>query len=227
MIPGKKRQTLRKSLLILVKMKIVLLGAPGVGKGTVANFLVKKLDIPHIATGDILREEAEANEKLKGIMNQGRLVPDKNVSEIIEKRLRKDDCKNGFILDGYPRTINQAEFLEEKNIIVDCVLNLKATEDEIIRRLSGRRICKKCKAIYHIDNIKPKKAGVCDKCGSKLIQRDDDKPEAIRQRLRVYEKQTAPLIKFYEERGILRDVNANQPVESVFKSALETLNKLI
>ena len=158
-------------------MKIILLGAPGVGKGTVASFLVKKLNLPHIATGDILREETEKNEKLREIMNQGKLVPDEFASEIIEKRLKKEDCKEGFILDGFPRTTNQAKFLEERNINFDYVLNLKATEDEIIRRLSGRRICSKCKAIYHIENIKPKIEGICDKCGSKLMQREDDKPE--------------------------------------------------
>jgi adenylate kinase len=206
-------------------MNIILLGAPGVGKGTVASFLVKELKIPHIATGDILREEAKTNKELRAIMNQGKLVPDEVVSEIIEKRLKKDDCKRGFILDGFPRTINQAKFLEERNINFDYVLNLKASEDEIIRRLSGRRICVKCKAIYHIENIKPKIAGICDKCGSKLIQREDDKPESIKQRFREYEKQTAPLIKFYEERGILKEVNANQPVEGVFKSVLEALQE--
>ena len=183
-------------------MKIMLLGAPGVGKGTVANFLVKKLKIPNVATGDILREEAKTNKELREIMNQGKLVPDELVSEIIERRLKKDDCKGGFVLDGFPRTIKQAEFLEERNVSFDYVLNLKASEGEIIKRLSGRRICAKCKAIYHIENIKPKKEGICDKCGSELVQRDDDKPESIRQRFRVYEKKTAPLIKFYEKKGI-------------------------
>ncbi len=143
-------------------MKIVLLGAPGVGKGTVANFLVKKLNLPHISTGDILREEAKTNKELREIMNQGKLVPDDFISEIIWKTLKKDGCKKGFILDGFPRTATQAEFLEEKNIGFDFVLNLKASEEEIIKRLSGRRICKNCKAIYHIENIKPKKDGVCD-----------------------------------------------------------------
>ena len=201
----------------------MLLGSPGVGKGTVAGFLVKKLKIPNIATGDILREEARTNKNLREIMNQGKLVPDEVVSEIIEKRVRNEDCKDGFILDGFPRTIEQAEFLEKRNISFDYVLNLKASEDEIIKRLSGRRICGKCKAIYHIENIKPKKEDVCDKCGSKLIQREDDKPSSIRQRFRVYEKQTEPLIKFYGEKGILKEVNTNQPVKGVFKSALEAL----
>ena len=141
----------------MLKMKIILLGAPGVGKGTVADFLVKKLKIPHIATGDILREEAKTNKNLREIMNQGRLVPDEVVSEIIEKRLKKEDCKKGFILDGYPRTIEQAEFLDKKNINTDVVINLKATEDKIVKRLSGRLICKKCGAIYNIETIVPKK----------------------------------------------------------------------
>ena len=144
---------LRKSLIIWVEMKIILIGAPGVGKGTVANFLVKKFNIPHIATGDILREEAKTNKNLRKVMNQGKLVPDKVVSEIIEKRLKKEDCRNGFILDGFPRTIEQAKFLEKNNAAFDYALNLKASEKEIIRRLSGRRICEKCNAIYHIENI--------------------------------------------------------------------------
>lgn len=201
-------------------MKIILLGVPGVGKGTVAGFLVKKLKIHHIATGDILRDEAETNKELGEMMNQGKLVPDELVSKIIEKRLKKEDCKKGFILDGFPRTINQAEFLEKRKINFDYVLNLKASEDEVIRRLSGRRICTKCKAIYHTENIKPRKEGICDKCGSKLVQREDDRQSSIRQRLRIYEKQTEPLIEFYEKKGILKEVNANQPMEDVFKSAL-------
>ena len=204
-------------------MKIMLLGAPGVGKGTVAGFLVKKYEIPQIATGDILREEAKTNNELKKMMDQGKLVPDDLVSEIIEKRLKKDDCKEGFILDGFPRTIKQVKFLEQKNINFDFVLNLKASEDLIIKRLSGRRICRKCNAIYHTENIPPKKEGVCDKCGSELIQRDDDEPESIKKRLRVYEEQTVPLIKFYKKKGILRDVDSNQPVEGVFKAALDVL----
>lgn len=204
-------------------MRIMLLGEPGVGKGTVANFLAKKLKIPQIAIGDILREEAKTNKEVKETIDKGQLVPDKFVSNIIEKRLKKEDCKGGFILDGFPRTVNQAEFLEEKNIAFDHVLNLKESEDEIIRRLSGRMICKNCKAIYHIKNIKPKKEGICDKCGSELIQRKDDKPESIRQRFKVYEKQTTPLIKFYEKKSILKEVNADQSVEGLFKSALEAV----
>ena len=204
-------------------MKIMLLGAPGVGKGTVAGFLVEKFELPNIATGDILREESKTNEELKGIMNQGKLVPDELVSKIIEKRLKKQDCKDGFILDGFPRTTKQAEFLEKRDVNFDYVLNIKAPENEIIKRLSGRRICRNCNAIYHVEKIKPKKEGICDKCGSELMQRDDDKPESIRQRLGVYENQTEPLARLYEEKGILKEVDANQPVEGVFKSALDAL----
>jgi len=201
----------------------MLLGAPGAGKGTVAGFLIKKLNLPSIATGDILREEAKTNNELKKIMDKGKLVPDELVSKIIEKRLKKDDCKEDFILDGFPRTIKQAGFLEQRNISFDYALNIKASEEVIIKRLSGRRICKNCNAIYHIENIPPKKEGICDKCGSELIQRDDDKPESIKKRLRVYEEQTEPLIKFYKKKGILRDVDSNQPVEGVFKAALDAL----
>jgi len=204
-------------------MKIILLGAPGAGKGTVANFLAKKLKVPQIAIGDILREEAKTNRELKETMDSGSLVPDEFVSSIIEKRLKKDDCRNGFILDGFPRTINQAKFLEQRNINIDYVLELKVSEATIIQRLSGRRICGKCNAIYHIENIKPKKDGICDKCGSELVHREDDKPKSIKQRFAVYEKKTEPLIKFYKEKGILKEVNVDQPVEGVFRSASEAL----
>jgi len=204
-------------------MKIILLGAPGAGKGTVANFLAKKLKVPQIAIGDILREEAKTNRELKETMDSGSLVPDEFVSSIIEKRLKKDDCRNGFILDGFPRTINQAKFLEQRNINIDYVLELKVSEATIIQRLSGRRICGKCNAIYHIENIKPKKDGICDKCGSELVHREDDKPKSIKQRFAVYEKKTEPLINFYKEKGILKEVNVDQPVEGVFRSASEAL----
>jgi adenylate kinase len=204
-------------------MKIALLGAPGVGKGTVAGFLAKKLKLPHIAAGDILREEGKTNKRLKDILDQGKLVPDEFISEIIWEYLKEDECKNGFILDGFPRTIKQALFLEGKNIRLDYVLNLKGSEEEIVRRLNGRLICRKCNAIYHTENIKPKKRGVCDKCGSKLVRREDDNPESIRERFELYEKETAPLIRFYEKKGILRDVDTNQKLEGVFKSALEAL----
>lgn len=210
-------------MLTLVKMKLILLGAPGVGKGTIAGMLVKKLSLPQIATGDILREEAKTNKELADIMGQGKLVPDELVSELIEKRIQKDDCSKGFILDGFPRTVNQAEFLDSKGITFDIVLNVVAPESTIIERLGGRWICKNCKAIYHTVNIKPKKEGVCDKCEGELIQREDDKPESIKKRLQVYEKSTEPLIDFYKAKGILKDVNADQAVEDVFKSALIAL----
>lgn len=204
-------------------MKLLLLGAPGAGKGTVANFLVKKFSLPHIAIGDILREEAKENKKIGETINQGRLIPDKVAEEIMEKRLKKADCKKGFILDGFPRSINQAKFLEERNVNIDYVLNLKVSEDAAIGRLSGRRVCEKCLEIYNIQKMQPKIKGICDKCGSKLIHRADDKPEAIRQRFRDCIRITVPLIEYYKKKKILKEVNADQAVEGVFKSSLEAL----
>ena len=204
-------------------MKIILLGAPGAGKGTVASFLTKKLKVPQIAIGDILREKAKTNKEVKETIDNGKLVPDEFAGKIIEKRLKKQDCRKGFILDGFPRTIKQAKFLEQRDFSIDYVLNLKVPEKTIITRLSGRRICRNCNAIYHIKNIKPKKQGICDKCSSKLVHREDDKPKAIKQRFAIYEKNTEPLIKFYKKRGILKDVNVDQPVKGVFSSTLKAL----
>ena len=204
-------------------MKLILLGAPGVGKGTVASSLIKKLEIPQISTGDILREEAKTNQELKDIMNSGKLVPDELVSEIIEKRLQKDDCKDGFILDGFPRTTKQAEFLDSKGVKFDFVVNIRLSAEKIIHRLSSRWICKNCKAIYSTISLKPKVEGKCDKCDGELMQRDDDKPESIKQRLNVYEEQTAPLIEFYEKKGILKNVDGDDTIENVFLSVLKVL----
>jgi adenylate kinase len=208
-----------------------LLGAPGAGKGTHAKRLSSLLGIPHISTGDIFREEMEKNSELgqevRRYVEKGELVPDEVVNQIVKKRLSQDDCKKGFILDGYPRTLQQAEALEqilkELSLPLKKVINLVVSEEEIIRRLSGRRICRNCGAIFHIVNMPPKKEGICDYCGGELYQRDDDKPEAIRHRLAVYHKQTEPLIRFYEEKGLLVNVNCEVPLEQSVEEIVKIL----
>jgi adenylate kinase len=208
-----------------------LLGAPGAGKGTHAKRLSSLLGIPHISTGDIFREEMEKNSELgqevRRYVERGELVPDEVVNLVVKKRLSQDDCKKGFILDGYPRTLQQAEALEEilkeLSLPLKKVINLVVSEEEIIRRLSGRRICRNCGAIFHIVNMPPKKEGICDYCGGELYQRDDDKPEAIRHRLAVYHKQTEPLIRFYEEKGLLVNVNCEVPLEQSVEEIVRIL----
>jgi len=199
-------------------MNIVLLGPPGVGKGTYAGRLSERYGIPHISTGDILREEikrdSELGRKVKKYVERGELVPDSIIIEVIKERLAADDCRKGFILDGFPRTLNQARALD--NIVrVDVVFNFVAPKEVIIERLSGRRICRKCGAIYHIRYKPPKKPGVCDICGGELYQREDDKPEVIERRLEVYKEQTAPLIDYYSRKGLLVDIDASKEVDEV------------
>jgi len=202
----------------LVKMNIVLLGSPGVGKGTYAKRISRIYSIPQISTGDMFREaiknQTGVGLKAKGYMDKGELVPDDVTIGIVNERLKQDDCKNGFMLDGFPRTIPQADVLSDI-IDIDKVLNFIASDEVIIDRLSGRRVCKSCGAIYHIRNIIPKVEGVCDNCGGELYQREDDKPESIKKRLDVYKKQTAPLINYYKEKDILVDIDANKPIEQV------------
>jgi adenylate kinase len=201
-------------------MNIVVLGQPGIGKGIYTGILVKKYKKPHISTGDMFREEIKKNtdigKKVMSFVNGGRLVPDEITNTMILRRLNKEDCKNGFFLDGYPRTVPQAEMLE-KFMIVDRVLNFVASEKVIIERLSGRRICKNCGATFHIKNMPPKIEGVCDNCSGKLYQREDDKPETIKVRIKEYLKKTKPLIDFYMERGILANIDVNPPIEEVDK----------
>jgi|TARA_Y100000031_G_C8196551_1_gene373969 adenylate kinase len=207
-------------------MNIILLGAPGVGKGTIASKLKEKLSFPHIATGDMLREnvaqKTELGIKAKDCMDKGLLVPDELVIEMIKERLKREDCKNGFILDGFPRTINQAEQINE--IKIDKVVNLQASDELIVKRLSKRRQCKKCGFIYHLENIKPNREGFCDKCNSELYQREDDKPEAIKKRLEVYREQTEPLIGYYKEKGLLVDVDGSGLPEDVFEIVVKAVN---
>ncbi len=207
-------------------MNIVLLGPPGAGKGTVAALLKKELGVPHISTGDIFRENikngTELGKKVQGIMASGGLVPDEVTIEMVRDRLSKDDTAQGYILDGFPRTIAQAEALCTIDDI-DRVINFVLDEEEIVKRLSGRRLCKSTGRIYHIVSNPPKKEGIDDETGEPLIQRDDDKPEAIRHRLEVYRKDTAPLIGFYTEKGLITDIDASVSPEEVLASVLAAL----
>lgn len=205
-------------------MRLVLLGPPGVGKGTQASNIVKKYNIPHISTGDIFRanikEGTELGVTAKGYMDKGLLVPDDLVVSIVNDRLEKDDCADGFLLDGYPRTVDQAEALDkeliEKGIKLDKVVNIDADKDILIERAIGRRICKKCGATYHISNNPPKVEDICDLDGGVLYQRDDDTVETVTTRIQVYLDQTQPLIDYYRKQGLLLDVDGTKPIEEVF-----------
>jgi adenylate kinase len=201
-------------------LNIVLLGAPGVGKGTYAEILSKKYKIPHISTGqmfrDAMKEKTELGKKVESFINKGDLVPDNIVIEMVKVRLKERDCEKGFLLDGFPRTIPQAEALEKIRKI-DKVFNFVASEETITERLSGRRTCRKCGAIYHVKNIPPKVEGICDKCGGKLYQREDEKPETIKVRMEEYNRKTKPLIEFYKKRGLLVNIDANYPYEEIEK----------
>ena len=195
-------------------MKLILLGAPGAGKGTQADILKVKLNIPTISTGNILRAAVKNGTptglKAKEYMDAGKLVPDEVIIGIINERLQEADCANGYILDGVPRTIAQAEALEKAGIQFDHVISIEISDETIVERMAGRRVCEHCGATYHLVAVPPKTPGVCDKCGGKLIQRHDDEPETVLARLEVYHKETEPLKGFYAERGLLRSVE-NQP----------------
>jgi adenylate kinase len=199
-------------------MNIVLLGSPGVGKGTYAKRISNIYGIPQISTGDMFREavknETPVGLEAKSWMDKGELVPDEVTIKIVRERLNKNDCKKGFMLDGFPRTIAQAESLNDISKI-DKVLIFVADDEIIIERLSGRRVCSECGTIFHAKNIPPKVEGICDVCNGKLIQREDDKPESIKKRLDVYKEQTAPLIDYYKEKGLLAEIDANKPIEKV------------
>ena len=195
-------------------MKLILLGAPGAGKGTQAEIISKKLNIPTISTGNILRAAVKNGTpiglKAKEYMDAGKLVPDEVIIGVISERLAEADCQNGFILDGVPRTSPQAEALEKAGIQFDAVVSIEISDDEIVERMGGRRVCTGCGAPYHVKNMPPKVEGVCDACGGKLEARADDKPEVVRDRLNVYHKETAPLKDFYAARNLLKTVD-NQP----------------
>ncbi|MCR5338837.1 MAG: adenylate kinase [Lachnospiraceae bacterium] len=205
-------------------MKIIMLGAPGAGKGTQAKMIAEKYGIPHVSTGDIFRANLKAGTELgleaKKYMDAGQLVPDELTVRILLDRVAQDDCKNGYVLDGFPRTIPQAEVLEEAltklNDSVDFAINVEVPDEAIVKRMGGRRACVKCGATYHIVNIPPKTEGICDTCGSELILRDDDKPETVQKRLDVYHEQTQPLVDFYSKKGILKDVDGTKGMQEIF-----------
>ncbi len=213
-------------------LKIILLGAPGAGKGTQGNLISKKYGFPKISTGDILREAVKNRTplgmKAKEKMDKGELVDDEIILGIIKERVSREDCKKGFILDGFPRNIKQAEEFEKLGIEgKELAILFEVKDEEIIRRLSSRRVCKNCGAIYNLVVSPPKKEGVCDKCGGELIQRDDDRPEVIKRRLSVYKEQTEPLVKFYENRGILGKVNAEGEIEQIFNSVCDIIGQYL
>ena len=205
-------------------MKIIMLGAPGAGKGTQAKMIADKYGVPHISTGDIFRANIKNGTELgmeaKKYMDQGLLVPDELTVRILLDRVAQDDCKNGYVLDGFPRTIPQAEVLDSEltklGDHIDYAINVDVSDENIVKRMSGRRACLTCGATYHIEHVPPKKEGICDVCGSELVLRDDDKPETVKNRLNVYHEQTQPLIDFYTEKGVLKTVDGTVPMEEVF-----------
>ena len=212
-------------------MKIVMLGAPGAGKGTQAERIAEKYQIPHISTGDIFRANIKAGtelgKKAKSYMDQGLLVPDSLTVDLLMERICQPDCKNGYILDGFPRTIPQAESLKaalsEKGEALDFAVDVDVPDETIVARMSGRRACPKCGATYHIVYAAPKQEGICDKCGAELILRDDDKPETVQNRLKVYHDQTQPLIEYYTGEDILHTVDGTQDMEKVFEDIMNIL----
>ena len=212
-------------------MKIIMLGAPGAGKGTQAKKIAEKYQIPHISTGDIFRANikngTELGKKAKTYMDQGLLVPDELVCDLVVDRVKQEDCKNGYILDGYPRTIPQAESLDEAlgqmGESLDYAINVDVPDEHIVNRMSGRRACVGCGATYHMVYAPTKKEGVCDVCGAELILRDDDKPETVQKRLSVYHEQTQPLIDYYKGKGILKDVDGTKDMDVVFQAITDIL----
>ena len=213
-------------------MKIIMLGAPGAGKGTQAQMIAEKFGIPHISTGDIFRANikngTELGKKAKEFMDKGLLVPDELTVQLLLDRVANEDCKDGYVLDGFPRTIPQADVLDSEltklGDKVDFAVNVDVPDENIVRRMSGRRACLKCGATYHIEHIPPKTEGICDKCGSELVQREDDKPETVQNRLSVYHEQTQPLIDYYDKKNILRTVDGTKDMQEVFSDIVAILN---
>ncbi len=214
-------------------MKIIMLGAPGAGKGTQAKMIADKYQVPHVSTGDIFRanikEGTELGKEAKTYMDKGLLVPDELTVKILLDRVAKEDCKNGYVLDGFPRTIPQAEVLDkalsEMGDAIDFAIDVEVPDENIIRRMSGRRACLACGATYHIVHVPPKKEGICDRCGKELVLRDDDKPETVKNRLEVYHDQTQPLIDFYTKKGILKTVDGTQDMNDVFAAIVTILGE--
>ena len=212
-------------------MKIIMLGAPGAGKGTQAKMIAEKYSVPHISTGDIFRANIKNGTELgmeaKKYMDQGLLVPDELTVKILLDRVANDDCKNGYVLDGFPRTIPQAEVLDkaltELGDKIDYAINVEVPDENIVKRMGGRRACLSCGATYHIEHVPPKAEGICDTCGKELVLRDDDKPETVMNRLDVYHKQTQPLIDFYSAKGVLQTVDGTVDMKDVFAAIIAIL----
>lgn len=214
-------------------LRTILLGPPGAGKGTQAVRIVEKYNIPHISTGDIFRDNikrgTELGKKAQEYMNKGELVPDDLVVDIATTRLLEDDCKNGFLLDGFPRTVYQAEkldaFLATHGMKLDKVIDIQVGKETLISRLTGRRVCKQCGASYHVVNIPPKKDGVCDTCDGELFQRADDNNETVENRIEVYNSQTMPLVEYYEKGGIIVHLDGEEPLDTVFAKIVDSLGE--
>ena len=208
-------------------MNIIMLGAPGAGKGTQAAVLCEHFGIPTISTGNMIREAlkngTEMGLKAKSFMDEGKLVPDEVVIGIVKERLSMDDCKNGFILDGFPRTIPQAEALDEMGVTIEHVINIEIEDEKIVNRMSGRRVCEGCGKPYHLKNLPPKVEGVCDDCQGTLVQRKDDHPDTVLARLDVYHKETEPLVAYYEKQGKLVNVAGYDDVETTFNLILKAI----
>jgi len=214
-------------------MRLVFLGPPGAGKGTQAETLVKKLEIPHISTGDIFRqaikEGTTLGQKAKEYMDNGQLVPDEVTVGIVRERISQSDCSKGFLLDGFPRTVVQAEaldsILDEMKKSLNAVINIEVPKEKLVARLTGRRVCKACGSTYHILYNSPKVEGFCDKCGGELYQRGDDSETTVINRLSVYEKQTAPLIEYYQQRGLLKNIDGDKPINEVLDQIGRSLGR--
>ncbi|EFH93621.1 MAG: adenylate kinase [Finegoldia magna] len=214
-------------------MRLILLGPPGAGKGTQAKRVIEEFDIPHISTGDIFRknikEKTELGQKVEGLLAEGKLVPDELTIEMVWDRLDQEDCKNGFLLDGFPRTIPQAEALDEglakRGLKLDRVLNIDVDKDSLVKRLSGRRVCPNCGASYHIDNNPTKVEGICDVCQTPVIQREDDKEQTVLDRIKVYDSQTKPLVDFYNKQDLVFTVDGTLPIDEITNKLVTELKK--